>query len=811
MDGTLYCFPSSAQITSMALAMCGGAPPGLSIVKGNPEELPRLELRNGGPVILGDRAIARFVSRVGGSTVKESPAASAAVDQWLDLTATFGAAELLDLLEAALIDSTFLAPGSYAPGLADAAALASLKTLGKLDATKFAGSHPAVARWLRATSAAAAVQVANKVLFAAPPSSSSSKTKAKDQGKGKDVKGASKDGDSSDVGGCPPLEGAEMGKVVTRFPPEPSGYLHIGHAKAVLLNEYYARRYKGKLLVRFDDTNPSKEKEEFEENIMQDLATLGVKPDAVSHSSDHFEKAQELARKLINDGNAYMDGTPQEKMQAERKIRVKSARFFIPVLELLPNKSAEDERIRAEAGKVMALWSEGEAEVAKLSEDEKRKITPVLDAFAATEEKGLELLTKDAKYLKAYKESHLEAFERMLKGDDTYKQYCLRGKLDMSSDNGTMRDPVLYRANDTPHHRTGTKYKAYPTYDMVCPIVDSVEGVTHALRTTEYDERNHQYAALQKLMQLRPVRIWSFSKLNLVYTVMSKRKLQWFVDNQRVPGWSDPRFPTVQGVIRRGVSIFALRKFIYAQGASRSVTLQEWDKFWAINKDEFEPKAPRYMGIATEGATPLRITGGDALELDSEGVMGAAISVKLVPPMKEASPVRPMRVAGTVFLEAEDAATCSVGDKLILVNWGVVEVKAVDKDSNGNVIGLSGERQPEASVKKIPRKFTWVAQTPDVLAGTIKEYDHLITKPKLEENEDFKDFLRDPSTGSMQVLLEPCLRSLKQGDVIQLMRRGFFRVDQAHDEAKQQGLELILVPDGKEKSMSTLKTALPHC
>jgi glutamyl/glutaminyl-tRNA synthetase len=264
-------------------------------------------------------------------------------------------------------------------------------------------------------------------------------------------------------------------------------------------------------------------------------------------------------------------------------------------------------------------------------------------------------------------------------------------------------------------------------------------------------------------------------------------------------------------VVRRGVTMSALRKFIYAQGATRNITLQEWDKFWAINKDEFEPTAPRYMGVAQDGATPLHITGGDAVELSGSDVAAGAITVKLVPPMKDESPLRPMRVAKTVLLEAEDAETCSVGDKMILVNWGVVEVTAVEKDAaSGKVLSLSGERQPEVSVKKIPRKFTWVADTSDVLVGSIKEYDHLVTKPKLEEGEDFKDFIRNPSAGTMPVLLEPCLRSLKHGDIIQLMRRGFFRVDQALDEAKGQGLELILIPDGKAKAMSTLKTALPH-
>ena len=289
------------------------------------------------------------------------------------------------------------------------------------------------------------------------------------------------------------LPEAEVGKVRLRFAPEPSGYLHIGHAKAALLNQYFAQRYQGVVIVRFDDTNPAKESNEFVENLLKDIETLGIKYVAVTYTSDYFPQMMEMAENLIRQGKAYIDDTPREQMQKERMDGIESR---------CRNNSVEEN---------LKLWKE------------------------------------------------------MIAGSERGLQCCLRGKLDMQDPNKSLRDPVYYRCNPIPHHRIGSKYKIYPTYDFACPFVDAIEGITHALRSSEYHDRNAQYHRIQMDMGLRKVHLYEFSRLNMVYTLLSKRKLLWFVEKGKVDGWDDARFPTVQGIIRRGLKVEALIQFILEQ------------------------------------------------------------------------------------------------------------------------------------------------------------------------------------------------------------------------------------------------------
>ncbi|GJJ12524.1 hypothetical protein Clacol_006767 [Clathrus columnatus] len=339
------------------------------------------------------------------------------------------------------------------------------------------------------------------------------------------------------------LPGATEGQVVTRFPPEPSGYLHIGHAKAAMLNQYFAKMYQGKLIIRFDDTNPSKEKAEFEKTILEDLELLEIVGDRVTHTSDYFDQLYDFAVKLIKSGKAYADDTEQMKMRQER-----------------------------------------------------------MDGIASTR--------RDSSI-----EENLARFIEMTKCTVEGQRWCLRAKISVDDTNKALRDPVVYRCNITPHHRTGDKWKVYPTYDFACPIVDSIEGVTHALRTNEYRDRNPQYYWMIDALGLRKVTIWDFSRLSFIYTLLSKRKLRWFVEQGLVRGWDDPRFPTVRGIRRRGLTVESLRQYMLAQGPSQAVVSLEWDSIWALNKKVIDPIAPRFWAVEKDGLVKMQLNGVEVKEV----------------------------------------------------------------------------------------------------------------------------------------------------------------------------------------------------
>uniref|UniRef100_A0A8C8VMF4 Bifunctional glutamate/proline--tRNA ligase n=1 Tax=Pelusios castaneus TaxID=367368 RepID=A0A8C8VMF4_9SAUR len=530
-----------------------------------------------------------------------------------------------------------------------------------------------------------------------------------------------------DVGKFVELPGAEMGKVIVRFPPEASGYLHIGHAKAALLNQHYQVNFKGKLIMRFDDTNPEKEKEDFEKVILEDVAMLHIKPDQFTYTSDHFETIMKYAEKLIQEEKAYVDDTPAEQMKMEREQRIESKHR---------NNSVE---------------------------------------------------------------KNLQMWEEMKKGTEYGQTCCLRAKIDMNSNNGCMRDPTLYRCKTQPHPRTASKYNVYPTYDFACPIVDSIEGVTHALRTTEYHDRDEQFYWIIEALGIRKPYIWEYSRLNLNNTLLSKRRLTWFVNEGLVDGWDDPRFPTVRGVLRRGMTVEGLKQFIAAQGSSRSVVNMEWDKIWSFNKKVIDPVAPRYTALLKDEVITVNIPEAhEEMKEVAKHPKNADVGLK------------PVWYSSKVLIDGADAETLTEGETVTFINWGNVIITKIHRNSSSKIVSIDAKLNMENKDYKKTAKITWLAETPcaPLIPAICVNYDHLITKPVLGKDEDFKQYVNRNSKQEELMLGDPCLKELKKGDIIQLQRRGFFICDQPYEpvspySCKEAPCILIYIPDGHTKEMPT--------
>ncbi|CAN4108317.1 unnamed protein product [Withania somnifera] len=700
-----------------------------------PASPPILHLDNG-LKLQGTCVLLRYISRVANipDLYQRDAFESSQIDEWLEYAPIFASGsqfeEACGYVDGYLLQRTFLVGHSLS--IADIAVWSGLAGTGKRwESLRSSKKYQNLARWFN--SIVSAYDVLNEVTATYVGKKGSGKptaSKVKEQ-QGSNANLAKVAGDATDKekGGRltseVDLPEAEVGKVRLRFAPEPSGYLHIGHSKAALLNQYFAERYNGEVIVRFDDTNPDKESNEFVDNLLKDIETLGIKYRTVTYTSDYFPQLMEMAEKLIREGKAYVDDTPREQMQKERMDGIESR----------CRNNSVDENLK--------LWKE------------------------------------------------------MIAGSERGTMCCVRGKLDMQDPNKSVRDPVYYRCNQTPHHRIGAKYKVYPTYDFACPFVDAFEGITHALRSSEYHDRNDQYYWIQTDMGFRKVHIYEFSRLNLVYTLLSKRKLLWFVQNGLVEGWDDPRFPTVQGIVRRGLKIEALIQFILEQGASKNLNLMEWDKLWATNKKIIDPVCPRHTAVIEERRVLLTLSNGPDEPF-----------VRIVPKHKKYAGAGEKATTYTkrIWIDYDDAVSISANEEVTLMDWGNAIVKEIQKDQEGNVTHLSGILHLEGSVKTTKLKLTWLPESDELVKLSVVDFDYLITKKKLEEDENFVDVVNPCTRKETSALGDSNMRNLKRGDILQLERKGYFRCDVPFLRP-QKPIILFAIPDGKPQPV--LRFAVP--
>jgi len=290
-------------------------------------------------------------------------------------------------------------------------------------------------------------------------------------------------------------------------------------------------------------------------------------------------------------------------------------------------------------------------------------------------------------------------------------------------------------------------------------------------------------------MGLRKVHIFAFGKMNFIHTVLSKRKLNWFVENGKVEGWFDPRFPTVQGCVRRGINVDALKSFILSQGASRRVITMEWDKFWAENKRVLEDIAPRFMGISEDALVKFEITNFSPSDPD-----GDEVQVPLLPSKPDAGS-RIQRRSNVLFVEQEDAATYKQGEEVTFLRWGNFIIDEISRSEAGRVLGMKGRFNADATNFSKTKKATWLAATSGCVTCRLVEFDHLIAKAKLENDEAFQDFLNPVTLAETTAICDPLVKTLPAGTVIQLERKGFYRIDQAGSDT--QAPVLFYIPDGR--------------
>ena len=477
--------------------------------------------------------------------------------------------------------------------------------------------------------------------------------------------------------------------------------------------------YRGTLLCRFDDTNPSKEKEEFQDAIVEDLALMGIHPDRTSYTSDYFEELYQYCLTMLKEGKAYADDT-----------------------ELL---TMRDERM-----------------------------------------KGIASKNRDATV-----EKNLAHFGEMKKGSEEGVRWCVRAKMSVDNPNKAMRDPVIYRCNPLPHHRTGDKWKMYPTYDFCCPIVDSMEGITHALRTIEYRDRNPQYEWMLDALNLRKVHIWDFARMNFIRTLLSKRKLTKFVEQGIVWGWDDPRFPTIRGIRRRGMTIEALREFILKQGPSRNIVNLDWTLFWATNKKYIDPVAPRHTAIYEDNAVTATVKGARVAAYTEDK------------PKHGKNPelgTKKVAYSQSILISQVDAQGFAQDEELTLMNWGNAIVRNISHSMNplnrSTVTALELELHLQGDVKKTKQKITWLSKEgQELIPVELVDFDYLITKDKLEEEDNVEDFLTKQTEFRMTALADCNVAELREDAIIQFERLGYFRVDRPFEHGAP--AVMFNIPTGK--------------
>ena len=516
--------------------------------------------------------------------------------------------------------------------------------------------------------------------------------------------------------------GFDSKKLKFRFPPEPNGFLHIGHAKAIGLNFGLGEKYKAPVNLRFDDTNPEKEETEYVKAIKEDVKWLGYNWTEETYSSDNFQQLYEWALFLIDSGKAYIDSQTSEEMAEQ-------------------------------------------------------KGTPTS-------------LGKNSPFRDRTVEENQKIFEEMKNGSHDEGVHVLRAKIDMAHPNMLMRDPIIYRVLDKPHHRTGLDWKIYPMYDWAHGQCDYIEQVSHSLCSLEFKPHRDLYdwfiEALKTNTNTFPVfpKQREFARLNLSYTIMSKRKLSVLVEKNLVDGWDDPRMPTISGLRRRGYTPRSIREFINKVGVAKRENVIDFSLLEFCVREDLNREADRKMVVLD----PIKLTISNYPDNKTETLHSENN------PERGSDDKRQLPFGKHLYIEREDFREeagrkffrLTVGKEVRLKSAYIIKCMGVKKDKEGNILEVICEYDPESksgsgteqSLRKVKGTLHWVTQN-DSVDITINSYDRLF-KEETPGAKNEGDFLKDINPESLQIIkakAEPSLKSAASGDTFQFQRKGYFTVD----------------------------------
>ena len=519
-------------------------------------------------------------------------------------------------------------------------------------------------------------------------------------------------------------EGKNAGRIQTRFPPEPNGYLHIGHAKAICMDFGVAEKYNGVCNLRFDDTNPTKENNEYVENILNDITWPGFKWGKIFYASDYFDKLWEFAVWMIKNGHAYIDEQTSEQIAEQ-------------------------------------------------------KGTPTTPG-------------RPSPYRDRPIEESLALFEKMNTPEADEGSMVLRAKLDMANPNMHFRDPIMYRIIHTPHHRTGTKWHAYPMYDFAHGQSDYFEGVTHSICTLEFVPHRPLYdkfidflkemnGETENINDFRPRQI-EFNRLNLTYTVMSKRKLLALVNEKKVSGWDDPRMPTLCGMRRRGYSPESIRKFIDSIGYTKFDALNDMALLEAAVREDLNRRAIRVSAVVN----PVKLV----ITNYPDGMTEEMTAINN--PENEADGTHSITFSKHLWIERDDFMEdapkkffrMSPGKEVRLKNAYIVKCTGCTKDADGNIVEIQAEYDPESKSgreganRKVKGTLHWVSAD-HCKKATVRIYDRLfsVENPSADER-DFRELLNPESMKiNANCFVENYAAERKPGEYLQFQRIGYFMAD----------------------------------